>query len=66
MLDDIDDRRNDPPVIDPGNSMRKWEKWLDPAHLRLAKQEWYIHLKRLLDAPIESTNDASRKQFNGS
>ncbi|MEG8224158.1 hypothetical protein OSJ57_26850, partial [Sphingomonas sp. HH69] len=33
----------DPPVIDPGHSMRQWEKWLDTAHLRLAQQEWNIH-----------------------
>ena len=36
MLDDVDDSRHDPPVVNSRNTMRKREKRLDPAHLRLA------------------------------
>ena len=40
MLDDVDDPGHDPPIIYPRNAMRKREKRLDPAHLRLAQQKW--------------------------
>eukprot|EP01038_Epipyxis_sp_PR26KG_P017263 gene17264-23801_t len=43
MLDDVDDARNNPSVIDPRHTMRQRKKWLDPAHLRLAQQERNIH-----------------------
>ena len=66
VLDNLDDRRHNAPVIDPWNSMRKREKRLDPAHLRRAQQKWDIHRQRLLDDAIESTNHPSCKQFNRS
>jgi len=52
VLDDVDDRRDDPPVIDPRHPVRKGKKWLDPAHLRLAQQKRYIHRQRLPNAAI--------------
>src|SRR5271170_3443045 len=39
VLDDEDDPADDPPVINPGNTMRQWEKPFDRAHLRLGEQE---------------------------
>lgn len=65
MLDDVDNSRHDPPVIDPRDAMRKWEKWLDPTHLRLAQQERNIHRQRLLDDPTESTLRAQCKRLIG-
>lgn len=61
MLDDIDDAGNDPPVINPRDTMRKREKRLDPAHLLFIQQERNIHNQRLLDADLESVNHRPRK-----
>ena len=36
MLDNVNDTRHDPPVINSRDTMRKREKRLDPAHLRTA------------------------------
>ena len=66
MLDDVDDAPDDPTVIDPRNAVRKREKRLDPAHLRLIQQERNIHDQRLLNAVLESTSRCLCKQFNGS
>ena len=41
--DDEDDPANHPSVINSGNTMRQWEKRLDPAHLRLGEQEQFSH-----------------------
>ena len=38
-----DDPRDYPPVIDPRNPVRKWEIWLDPAHLRLRQPNQITH-----------------------
>src|SRR4029077_3103058 len=43
ISDDEDDPAHYPTVINPGNAMRQWEKWLDPAHLRLGEQEQISH-----------------------
>ena len=66
MLDDVNDTRHDPPVIDPWNAMGQREKRLGPAHLRHAQQERNIHHQRRLDDAIESTNLTKCKQFNRS
>jgi hypothetical protein len=66
MLDDVDNPRDNPPIIDSRYPMRQREKWLDPAHLRLTQQKRNIHRQRFLDATIESTLHASCKQFNRS
>jgi hypothetical protein len=39
MLDDVDDARHDPPVIDPRHPMRQREKRLDPVHLSLTQHK---------------------------
>ncbi len=36
MLDNVNDTRHDPPVINSRDTMRKREKRLDPAHLSTA------------------------------
>jgi hypothetical protein len=41
--DDEDDPANHPSVINSGNTMRQWEKRLDPTHLRLGQQEQISH-----------------------
>ena len=64
--DHEDDRRHNQPVIDPGNTMLKRKIWRNPAHLRLAQHKQIIHKQHLLGAAIESTLDASCKQFNRS
>ena len=61
VLDDKDDLRYNQPVIDPGNTVRQWEIWLNPAHLRLAQQKQIVHKQHLLGPPLNqpSTHHAS-------
>lgn len=66
VLQNEDDPRDHPPVIDPRNAMRKRKKRLNPAHLRLAQQPHIRHQQHLPDAAIESMHCCSCKQFNGS
>jgi hypothetical protein len=66
VLYDIDNARDDLAIIDPWNAMRKREKRLDPAHLRLTQQERNIQFQRLLDTDVESIPHRRCKQFNGS
>lgn len=55
------------PVINPGNAMRQRKIWLYPAHLRLAQHKQTLIINNTsFSAAIESTFNASRKQFNRS
>jgi hypothetical protein len=52
VLYELDYSRHDSPAIYSWHSMPQREKWLDPAHLRLAHREWNIHRDTLSVPPL--------------
>jgi hypothetical protein len=65
VLDDVNNARHDPLVIDPGDAVRQWKKRLDPAHLRLAQQKVQGAMALCARACIRCRRVVSRQRFFG-